>query len=110
MNKLHLAIGKWFYGLLAETIKGGAGAVVAGVTVAAIDPSGDFKLLTARSFILIGAVFGVHAVLAMMQYLAKSPLPEIITTTTSTIEDDGVKAKTVTTKVEPVLPSVDVKS
>lgn len=78
-----LDVFNWAYGLFGDMIRGGASAVTAGVTVAATDPGGDYRLGTARSFGLMLAVFAVHAVLALMKYLQDNPLPKIIKTTTT---------------------------
>lgn len=95
---MRLDIGTWLYGLVGDMVRGGATSVTAGVTVAAIDPGGDFTLGRARSFELMGAVFAVHAVLALMKYLQDNPLPKIIKTTTT--EERSPHTSVVTTDSE----------
>jgi hypothetical protein len=94
---MRLDIANWLYGLVSDLIKGGASAVTAALTVAVADPK-DFNYADPKIYIVIGAVFGVHALLAVSSYLKDNPLPKIVTTTTiekrtehtsTTTTDDG---------------------
>jgi hypothetical protein len=95
----------WVYGLVAGFIGGGAQAVVASVTVTAIAPD-KFNLGSQlHNFIILFCVtFVASGLLSAAAYLAKSPLPQIVTTTA--VEKDivptvdGVHVSSVTKTTE----------
>jgi hypothetical protein len=101
----------WVYGLVAGFIGGGAQAVVATVTVTAIAPD-KFNLgAQLHNFLILAAVtFTASGLLSAAAYLAKSPLPQIVTTvaTEKDIEPTaaGVHVSSVTKTTEaPVDPA-----
>lgn len=94
---MKLAWGGWLYGLLAAAIGGGAGAIGTGVAQSIVDPThADIKHL----LILMGTSFVVTGLLSGAGFLAKSPLPQVETATTTTSvqpQGDGVKITSKTT-------------
>jgi hypothetical protein len=98
VSKILLQWETWVYGLLAGFIGGGANAVIATFTACVIAPD-KFNVGTQihNFLVLLGATFLTSGVLSAMAYLSKSPLPSIVTTTTTETEkivtptDDGVK-------------------
>jgi hypothetical protein len=78
MSKVLLSWELWVYGLFAALIGGGTAAIGTGFAQAITDPGhADVKHLLA----LMGTSFIVSGILSAAAYLAKSPLPPIVTTT-----------------------------
>lgn len=78
MGKMVLQWEAWAYGLGAALIGGGAGAVATGFAQVITDPAhSDVKHLIT----LMGVSFVVAGIIAAASYLAKSPLPPVVTTT-----------------------------
>lgn len=118
-----LNYGKWLYGLLGDMLRGGASAVTAGMTVSVMD-SKDYNFASGKFYALMGAVFAVHAIMSLMKYIERNPLPDIITTTvaeehgptiTVTKDESGAVTKTqaggtkVTTTVETPIAQTPVE-
>lgn len=68
--------GAWLYGLFAGFIGGGAGAVTAGFTTAALDPTGRFAFGGWNSIKLMGACFLVSGLFNAFNFLKAHPLPD----------------------------------
>lgn len=80
MSRLLLQWETWVYGLFAAIIGGGAGAIGTGFAQVLTDPQhADIRHLLA----LMGTAFVITGLLSAAAYLAKSPLPPIVTTTTA---------------------------
>lgn len=96
----------WVYGLVAGFVGGGANAVVASVTVSAIAPDKfNFTTQLHNFLMLIGITFLASGLLSAMAYLAKSPLPPVVTTVVKQQDiaptpQGGVSIKTVETTKE----------
>lgn len=94
----------WVYGLVAALIGGGSGAIATGFAQVIVDPQhADLRHMLA----LMGTSFVVAGILSAAAYLAKSPLPQIVTTTATEkvitpLADGGAKISSVaTTTTEP---------
>jgi hypothetical protein len=72
---------QWLYGIFAGFIGGGAGAVVSGVTVSAVDPA-DFNFSTGKFYVLVLTIFTANGLLNMFAFLHQNPLPAVRTVTT----------------------------
>lgn len=97
---MKLAWGGWLYGLVAAVVAGGAGAIGTGVAQSIVDPThADIRHL----LLLMGTSFIITGLLSGAGFLAKSPLPQVETATTTTSvqpQGEGVKitSKTTTTQ------------
>lgn len=80
---MNLDWSNWIRGLLAALIGGGSSAVSGGIVVSAYDPK-DFNFGDAKIFKVMGFMFVFNAVLSMFMYLKQHPLPDVVTTVTTT--------------------------
>jgi hypothetical protein len=103
-----LDYGEWLYGLIAASIQGGSGAVVAGFTASAM--SKDFPVGGIKSFELMGAVFLVNGMLGAMAFLRQKPLPSIHTTTNTTVDTLGNLSQSTETTITAPLAQKDTKA
>ena len=76
--------GVWVYGLIAGFVGGGAGAVSTGFANMFVDPD-HFNLKHPRLVIeSMLTMFVVSGFLSVFAYLKQSPLPSVVTVTTTT--------------------------
>jgi len=76
----------WVRGLLAAFIGGGAGAVSAAIAMPTVNILQGSQMDLPKFFWTVLAVFIISAVIHVMAFLAKDPLPAMKTTTTTTTE------------------------
>lgn len=96
MSKVLLQWETWVYGLIAGFIGGGANAVIASTAVTMIAPH-EFNTGAQlhNLLLLVGFTFLGSGLLSAMAFLAKSPLPPLVTVTTTetTVEPTAVGVK-----------------
>ncbi len=74
----------WIYGMFAGFIGGGAGAVSSGFANMFVDPD-HFNVAHPRLVLeSMGTMFVVSGALSVFAYLKQSPLPAVVTVTTTT--------------------------
>jgi hypothetical protein len=100
-DTLNLDWSLWFYGLFAGFIGGGAAAIVSGPVAALIAPKEINMDHPSKLFAVMLINFAFSGVISTFMYLAKHPLPDIQTVTTTTTATSGPgTTPTLTTKVE----------
>lgn len=96
MSRILLQWETWVYGLFAAIIGGGAGAIGTGFAQVITDPQhADIRHL----LVLMGTAFVITGLLSAAAYLAKSPLPPIVTT-----KDGSVNISTAVTTTKETGP------
>ena len=85
MGKLqHLDFLGWFYGLMAAIVSGGSSSVTSAVAAGFLDPE-KFNLTNPMATIkLMLSVFVLNALLGMFLYLKQSPIPPVVSETSTT--------------------------
>jgi hypothetical protein len=93
---------QWLYGLFSGIIAGGATSASSALTAALLAPD-KFNITNGHFYALLGITFMVNGLVAAFLYLKQSPLPALVTTTTTeSIGVPGQPPALISKKVEQV--------
>jgi hypothetical protein len=97
--------GNWLKGLWAAVIGGGSNAVVSAVGLNMTDPN-HFNSQTPDFYRVVGTLFCASAIVSFFMYLKQSPLPQVITKTTTRVSSEKIISPTKETKLETKIETV----